>query len=207
MNLKDKVMRTEQGNIIEELEKIIKGRAGGNIRRDGNFVLAAVMIIIREEKGEHYMLFIKRLEKATDLFSGHIAFPGGKVEESDRDTLETAVRETFEETGIDLKKSGRIIGKLDDFNPVNPRANHYVVTPYVAFLHENVPLNPHEREVAEAFWVSLSHLIDERNSETRVLDKQGVKREDLVFYYLNYIIWGMTARILNQFLRLTSHLF
>jgi ADP-ribose pyrophosphatase len=192
---------------IEKLEKIINTRAAVRIKRKGNFTLAAVMMMIREEKDDYSILFIKRFESASDLFSGHMAFPGGKMDKTDRDILETAIRETLEETGVDLKKSGRILGQLDDFNPVNPRANHYIVTPYVAFLGENIELRLNAMEVARALWIPISHLKDEKNSETRILEKYGTKRKDFVFYYENYVIWGMTARILRQFLRLAGYLF
>lgn len=200
-------INTMSHNAIEQLEELLKERVGVRIKRGDNSTLAAVMIIIKEEHDDYSMLFIKRIVNSSDIFSGHMAFPGGKMEETDRDTLETAIRETFEETGIDLNKVGGILGNLDDFNPNNPRAKHYIVTPYIAFVSEEVELQPHEMEVAEALWIPLSHFRDKKNKEVRTADKYGMKVKDFVFYYQDYVIWGMTARIFQQFLRLAGHLF
>jgi 8-oxo-dGTP pyrophosphatase MutT (NUDIX family) len=191
---------------IEELEKIIKERKSIKISRDGDFIPAAVMLILKEERGEYFMLLIKRPESREDLFSGHMAFPGGKMKEGDRTRLDTAIRETFEETGIDLKEKGKILGELDDFNPINPRANHFVVSPYVAFLTEEAEIRPNE-EVAEILWIPLSHLKDEKNLEVRTIEKHGMLVKDYVFNYRDYVIWGMTGRILYGFISLVGHLF
>jgi 8-oxo-dGTP pyrophosphatase MutT (NUDIX family) len=193
-------------NVIEELEKIIKGRKSIKISRDGSFIPASVMVILREEKNGCSMLFIKRREYASDLFSGHMAFPGGKMQKEDESKLETAIRETFEETGIDLKKNGRILGELDDVNPINPMANHYIVTPYVALVGEDTQVKPNE-EVAEFVWIPLSDFKNEKALEARVVEKYGMKLEDFIFRHQDYLIWGMTARILRQFLSLGGHLF
>lgn len=191
---------------IEELERIIKGRKSVKVSRDGDFISASVMVILREERGEYSMLFIKRREYVSDLFSGHMAFPGGKMQKGDGSKLETAIRETLEETGIDLKKNGRILGELDEVNPVNPKANHYIVTPYLALVGEDTRVKPNE-EVAEFVWIPLSDFRNEKILEIKVIEKHGMKLEDFTFRYQNYVIWGMTARILRQFLSLAGHLF
>jgi 8-oxo-dGTP pyrophosphatase MutT (NUDIX family) len=193
-------------NTIEELERIIKGRKSVKITRDYDLISASVMVMLREARDGYSMLFIKRREYISDLFSGHMAFPGGKMQKGDRTKLETAIRETLEETGIDLKKNGRILGELDDASPVNPKANHYIVTPYLALVEEYTRVKPN-KEVAEFVWIHLLDLKDEKTLEIRVIEKYGMKLEDFTFHYQNYVIWGMTARILHQFLSLAGHLF
>jgi 8-oxo-dGTP pyrophosphatase MutT (NUDIX family) len=193
-------------HVIEELERVIKGRKSTKISRDSDFISASVMVILREERDGYSMLFIKRREYVTDLFSGHMAFPGGKMQKGDESKLETAIRETLEETGIDLKKNGRILGELDDVSPVNPKSNHYIVTPYLALVRENTRVKPNE-EVAEFVWIPLSDFRNEKTFEIRVIEKYGIKLEDFTFHYQNYVIWGMTARILRQFLSLVGYLF
>jgi 8-oxo-dGTP pyrophosphatase MutT (NUDIX family) len=164
------------------------------------------MVILREERDRYSMLFIKRREYLSDLFSGHMAFPGGKMQKGDENKLETAIRETLEETGIDLRKDGRILGELDDVSPVNPRARHYIVTPYVALVGEDIRVKPNE-EVAEFVWIPISNFMDEKTLEIRVIERYGMRLEDFAFHYQKYVIWGMTARILRQFLYLLGHLF
>ena len=191
---------------IEELERIINGRKTVKANREGIFIPASVMLILRPEENGYSLLFIKRPENSADIFSGHIAFPGGKMKEEDGNKLETAIRETFEETGIDLRESGRVIGELDDINPNNPRGHHFIVTPYVAFLIKDSETRPNE-EVAEIIWIPLSHLKDEKNLEVRIVERQKIQVKDFVFYYRDYMIWGMTARVLHKFLSIAGNLF
>ena len=79
-----------------------------------------------------------------------------------KDKLATAIRETIEEIGVDLYTSGRVIGELDDINPNNPRANNYIVTPYMSMLKEEVLIRPNLYEVEAAVWVPMKHLKDEQ---------------------------------------------
>lgn len=191
----------------EELEKLLAGRDPVKLTIDGDFVHAAVMMILKEERNGFSMLFIKRPDSERDAFSGHVAFPGGKMKESDPGKLGTAVRETHEEVGIDIARSGRVIGELDDVNPNNPRANTYIVTPYLSVLEEDVTLRPSAHEVEAVLWVPVSHLKDERNFKLRLRDTGRGVTEDYAYSFEQYIIWGMTGRILRQFLTLTAHLF
>ncbi|MGH7800427.1 MAG: NUDIX hydrolase [Thermodesulfobacteriota bacterium] len=193
-------------NEIEELERIINRRKGVRIKRDYSYIAAAVVAILRKEQNRYSMLFIKRPESQGDPFSGHMAFPGGKMKVEDKSKLETAIRETIEETGIDLNRIGRILGELDDVSPINPRANHYVVTPYIAYLTEDSEIKPND-EVASAIWIPVFHFMNENAFERRVVEKHGKELEEFIYHYQNHVIWGMTARILHQFLSLTGHLF
>ncbi len=191
---------------IEEVERVIRGRTSNKITMDSRFIPAAVMMILKEtENAEYSILFIKRPQNAEDVFAGHMAFPGGKKKGEDQTILDTAIRETLEETGIDISKYGRILGELDDFNPVNPKANHYVVTPFVSLLMKDTEIKPNE-EVDEAVWIPLSHLKDEKSLEIRILDRHMMQVKDYVFHYKDYVIWGMTGRILHKFLSLVGHL-
>jgi 8-oxo-dGTP pyrophosphatase MutT (NUDIX family) len=196
-----------QKNTVIELEELLRSRAPLKITGDGDFVHAAVMMILGESPGGISMLFIKRPESDIDAFSGHMAFPGGKMKEGDKDKLDTAIRETYEEVGVDLYKSGLVIGELDDINPNNPRARNYIVTPYVSMLKEEVLIKPNLYEVESAVWVPMKHLKDERNFKTRFRERNGKMVEDYVYSYGQYIIWGMTGRILRRFLSITAHLF
>jgi len=192
---------------IEKLEKLLAARYPHKLTVEGDFVHAAVMMILKEEPEGSSMLFIKRPDNDSDPFSGHVAFPGGKMKGEDSDKLETAVRETREEIGIDITHSGRVLGELDDVNPNNPRARTYIVTPYVSILKEEVTFTPCDQEVEEVLWVPVYHLMDKKNFKLRLRERDGVLREDYAYMYERYIIWGMTGRILRQFFTLTEHLF
>lgn len=196
-----------QNNTVNELEELLRFRNPVKITGDGDFVHAAVMMILGGSPDGLSMLFIKRPESDIDAFSGHMAFPGGKMKEGDKDKLDAAIRETYEEVGVDLYTSGRVIGELDDINPNNPRAINYIVTPYLSMLKEEVLIRPNLYEVEAAVWVPMKHLKDERNFKVRFRERNGKLVEDYVYSFEQYIIWGMTGRILHRFLSFSSHLF
>ena len=161
--------------------------------------LASVLIILEKRNGELGIYFIKRSEYPDDKFSGQIAFPGGKRKKQDETLLDTAVRETEEEIGIDVKKCGEIIGELNFVNPYTKSVRHYIVKPYVAVLTEKVKIAKNF-EVEDVFWIPVSHLKDKKNRDIRIRERDGEKINDYVFSYKKYIIWGMTGRIVHQFL-------
>ncbi|MEM4408937.1 MAG: CoA pyrophosphatase [Candidatus Caldarchaeum sp.] len=193
-------------HFVNELGRIIGSRSPVRMGEREGFLRAAVMMVLKLGGQGYEILFIRRPLDKRDAFSGHIAFPGGKYIDADGDTLTTALRETLEETGLDIRTHGCVLGSLDDVNPVTPGVNHYVVTPYVTFL-----CRPHELktngEVEEVIWIPISHLKDERNFEARWVEKRGRMALDYVYRYGNIEIWGMTGRILHQFLSLAGHLF
>ena len=196
-----------QKSTIDRLERLLRSRTPMKITHEGDFVHAAVMMILSEGLEGLSMLFIKRPESDIDAFSGHMAFPGGKMKEGDEGKLATAMRETMEEIGVDLYRCGRVIGELDDINPNNPRANNYIVTPYISMLKEEVSIVPNLCEVEAAVWIPVKHLKDERNFAVRWRERNGILVEDYVYSFDKYIIWGMTGRILHMFLSFSSHLF
>ncbi len=191
----------------ENLKKILSDRNANEIFREGDFVHASVMMILKESEQDYSLLFIKRSASDRDPFSGHMAFPGGRRESADKSKLETAIRETYEEVGININSSGRILGSLDDVNPNNPRARNYIVTPYLSVLNEEVVLRPDINEVEKTVWVPMRHLVDDGNLEVRIRERDGIEVKDYAYQYEQYLIWGMTGRILHQFLLFSAHLF
>lgn len=191
----------------ENLKKLLSSRDVNEIFREGEFVHASVMMILKESGQGYSLLFIKRPESERDPFSGHMAFPGGRMESADNSKLETAIRETYEEVGININSSGRILGSLDDVNPNNPRARNFIVTPYLSVLNEEVVIKPDSNEVERTLWVPMHHLVDDRNLEVRIVERGGREVKDYAYQYEQYLIWGMTGRILHQFLSFSAHLF
>lgn len=164
---------------------------------------AAVALILRDGRDGAELLAIHRSEREGDPWSGHIAFPGGRCQPEDPDLYATASRETFEEVGIDLRRVGEPIGQLDDLQAVGRgRRLDLVISPYVCRLTAPVTpvLNPHE--VQTALWVPLTalHLPDAKVTHRYELDGLVTRHE--AFLYEDYIIWGLTYRILRQFLDL-----
>lgn len=195
---------------IKELETILSARESRGIIKSGDVIYSAVMLILSRDRSGYddgfKMLFIKRPDAEGDTFAGHMAFPGGKCEETDSSRLNTALRETQEEVGLDLRSKGRILGSLDDVNPITPSVNMYVVTPFVSQLLVEAELRTNG-EVAETLWIPVSHLKDPAWREQNPIERNGIQLTDYVFMYEGHKIWGLTGRIVNQFLDLAGHLF
>jgi 8-oxo-dGTP pyrophosphatase MutT (NUDIX family) len=165
---------------------------------------AAVALIFRLGKGDALeLLFIKRADYEGDPWSGQIAFPGGRVEAGDASLAETAIRETREETGIDLAREGMIIGTLDDLRPQSIRLPAIVVRPYLALLDRDEPLRL-SNEVALAFWLPFAALARTESWHEDTVFARGIQINARVFRHEQHIIWGMTERILAQLLALLA---
>ena len=163
---------------------------------------AAVALIIRAgESGAPELLFIKRSEYPADPWSGQVAFPGGREEAGDPTLTDTAIRETREETGIDLVRDGTMIGTLDDLRPQTVRLPAVIVRPYVVLLNRFEPLLLSD-EVAMAFWVPLEAFKDARSWRETPVQARGIQINSRAFHHAGHIIWGMTERILAQLLAL-----
>ncbi len=145
------------------------------------------------------LLFIRRAEHAEDPWSGQVAFPGGRHERGDESLQGTAVRETWEETGIDLAADGAVLGPLDDVRPNTKLLPRVVVRPFVAAVAADVAVTG-SGEVAEAFWVPLDALREESGwGETEVM-AGGIARRVRAFQHGDNIVWGMTERVVSQLL-------
>lgn len=184
---------------IARLEAELRSRRPAEVQ-DAVARRAAVAILIRcGERDEPEVFFIQRAEYEGDPWSGHIAFPGGREEPGDESLFETAIRETFEETGIDLTDRSELVGTLDDLRPRNVRLPAVVVRPFV-FLVSDVADPVLSSEVAGAFWVPLSILLDRsvwRDARVKAGDAE-ISR--FAFHHEGYVVWGMTEKILSGLL-------
>jgi 8-oxo-dGTP pyrophosphatase MutT (NUDIX family) len=163
---------------------------------------AAVALIFRlGENDVLELLFIKRAEYEGDPWSGQIAFPGGRAEERDKSLAETAIRETREETGIDLAREGMIVGRLDDLRPRAVRLPAIMVRPFVALLDGREPLVL-SGEVALSFWLPFTELARNDSWADGMVRAGGVQISARVFKHDEHVVWGMTERILTQLLAL-----
>jgi 8-oxo-dGTP pyrophosphatase MutT (NUDIX family) len=163
---------------------------------------AAVALIFRLGQDDALeLLFIKRADYEGDPWSGQIAFPGGRVEAGDASLAETAIRETREETGIDLAREGVVIGALDDLRPRAIRLPAIVVRPYVALLDRNEPLVL-SQEVALSFWMPFAAMARTESWHEDTVFARGIQINARVFRHEGHVVWGMTERILTQLLTL-----
>lgn len=128
--------------------------------------------------------------------AGQIAFPGGKQDEEDKDLVETALRESHEEIGINREKSYSI-GKLSTvYIPVS----NFLVHPFV-FVHENRPkLIPNIQEVNQVLEVKISEILNSGSiNKADIQLENGIKLKNTpCFLIQNKIVWGATSIILNE---------
>jgi len=164
--------------------------------------LAAVSAVLRVVDGEPELLFIKRAELERDPWSGHMAFPGGRLESGDASLEVTAVRETLEELALDLTQ-GQMLGRLDDLAPRNRSLPPIIIRPFVAIVDPDVTFTPSE-EVAATFWVPLAQLQHESSKAEYVVEINGHRATFPAFRVEQHIVWGLTERIVRQLLALVS---
>ena len=187
---------------IAQLRSSLAARRAVEAEDEAGVRRAAVALIFRAgEDGSPELLFIKRAEYPGDPWSGQIAFPGGREESGDSSLQETAMRETREETGVDLAHEGMVIGVLDDLRPRRVRLPAVVVRPYVAVVQRDEALEL-SSEVALAFWIPFGQLAEKESWREDTVSARGVQINARVFRHDDHVIWGMTERILAQLLEL-----
>jgi 8-oxo-dGTP pyrophosphatase MutT (NUDIX family) len=166
---------------------------------------AAVALLLRSHE-ELELLLIKRAEHETDPWSGHMALPGGRRDDTDEDLLHTAMRETAEEVGITTTRDLQYLGALDEVSPRNPQLPPLIIAPFVfAVPPETTPVID-AREVEAAIWVPVSALRDQGAASEILISLEGGSRAFPSLRYGEYVIWGLTHRILTQFLEITKDL-
>lgn len=173
-----------------ELESLInKLNNYNNVK--GTVGLDASVCVLFNDKLE--LILEKRVKNEKDPWSGQVSFPGGHFESSDIYIINTAIRELKEETGIEGVK---VLGGLDIHHPRNmPKLNVY---PFVCYINEFKNLKPQKSEIEYLFTPNIKDL----KMESGILNINNEKINERYFIYKNDIIWGMTARIIENLLKL-----
>ncbi len=186
---------------ILRLEAVLAGHRARGLPREPESREAAVALLLRPRQRLE-LLLIKRAEVAGDPWSGHMALPGGRRDLRDPDLHATAVRETEEETGIGAPLHP--LGALDEVAPGSRRLPPLVIAPFVFGVPADVVASPDPREVEAALWVPLDELRAEGAASELVLEIEGMRRTFPSIAYGEHVIWGLTHRILGQFLELAA---
>jgi 8-oxo-dGTP pyrophosphatase MutT (NUDIX family) len=200
MSVTQELDRLAAHPLVVRIMRSLAEHPGRTVELQGEHRRAAILLALRARAdGEPELLMIKRAEAEGDPWSGHIACPGGRMELDDRDLAVTAVRETLEETGVDIARDGRLLGRLDDLSPRTPYLPPIVIRPYLALVRADVEIVP-SAEVAEAFWVPIAALRDVSAWGTGTVVVRGREQRVSVFQHGDYVVWGLTERVLRQFL-------
>jgi len=158
---------------------------------------AAVLIPLIDDGKQLHILFTKRALHLRH-HAGQISFPGGKVEHNDKNLIDTATRETFEEIGVSPKLV-EIIGSLHSYHV----SSGFVVKTYIAFIPPNLTYIKDSNEVSEIFQVPLHFFLDSLNHISINVLRENRTQQVHYMPYKHYKIWGATALMIKD---LVSHL-
>ena len=190
-------LTTAVGIRLERLRHVLERRVRRRIDTPAPLVRAGVLIPLVMQGNSIELLFTRRTDTVL-THKGQISFPGGQREDSDVETAETALRESYEEIGLEPSRV-TVLGELDD---VFTAVSSFVITPVVGVVEgdiDNLRLAPDE--VKSLLVVPVETLLDSRvhTTETRNVGEQQYR----IHYYTvgDDIIWGATGRIVYQFLK------
>ena len=155
-----------------------------------NFLEASVLIPILTFKQGLEILLTQRSVNLKN-HPGQISFPGGKKEKFDRSPVETALRETEEEVGLN-RQLVEIIASL----PTHKTATGFIIRPYIGIVSQSFQETLQCDEVDEIFTVPFDHILNEKNFSVQTRKWNGSQRRYYIVPYGPYYIWGATARIL-----------
>ena len=184
---------------LVQLRHVFEGRAASATERTPLLREAAVALVLRPRERLE-LLLIKRAELHGDPWSGHMALPGGRRDPGDADLVATALRETEEEVGVPLVRVGTFVGALDEVAPTTPRLPPIVIAPFVFAVPPDTVANPDPREVQAALWIPIDALRDAGALADMTVTVSTGPLTVPSFVYGEYVIWGLTFRILQQFL-------
>jgi 8-oxo-dGTP diphosphatase len=176
------------GGYIEKLSKVLRPVT------DEQNANAAVALLLKPKNHDLNVLFVKRIENPADPWSGQMAFPGGKHDLKDANLVATVVRETLEETGINLLNRCHFLGVLTALSS-RPRPELKIL-PFVVLLEHEPLIKLSEKELEEFVWISLDKIIRHKGSAKLSFG------EVPAFVVGRIVIWGLTYRALEDFLNI-----
>ena len=155
---------------------------------------AAVALLLRPMNDDFDILVVKRVNSPRDPWSGQMALPGGKRESKDVNLRNTVIRETLEETGIDLEDRCCFLGTIR-----TQCSNHkpeMTVLPFVILLQHDATIRLNEKELEKFAWIPLKELAKHRGTARFSFG------EFPAYVIDDYVIWGVTYRIIEELLRI-----
>jgi 8-oxo-dGTP pyrophosphatase MutT (NUDIX family) len=173
---------------LSELKTILSTPINPNVQTNGKYRLASVLVIIY---GDDPFVIMTKKPQDMKFHAGEISFPGGKLDVSDSDLLETALRETSEEIGLTITRD-QVVGQLE---PVVTLNSGFLILPFVSIV-DKIPSLSANCEVEKIFRIPLESFLKTGTQDPD--PTHNIIQEMYVFEYQNQIVWGASARILKQ---------
>ncbi len=171
----------------------------GNTAPNANTRQSAVLILLFPNGNDINTLLIKR-PIYDGPHSGQISFPGGKFDEADSDIQATALRETFEEVGVNPTDIN-IIGQLTQlYIPVS----NMMVHPFVGVINFKPEFNPNTEEVERIIYAPIKQLTNSKNRSVKVITSHQKLITAPYFNISKEFVWGATAMILAEFVEIIN---
>jgi len=187
---------------LTDITQALAARKPTVLATEGKRQAGVAMVLCDAPEGPR-VLFIERARREGDPWSGHMAFPGGRVDPADADARAAAERETHEEVGLPLE-GARYLGRLDD-RQGNPATHAALVISAFVYAVQDPPVLVPNYEVETAFWFPVRELLEPR----RHVPYPG--RQDLEFPGIlvgepdRHIVWGLTYSFLEVFFSLVGN--
>jgi 8-oxo-dGTP pyrophosphatase MutT (NUDIX family) len=191
------LIKAPVASTLEQLRARLAKQPPRRLEAPPPLLRAAVLIPVLRNEEQLEVLFTRRTDTVL-THKGQISFPGGQREASDNSMMETALRETYEEIGLEAA-SVSVLGELDD---MFTWVSGYVVTPVVGLIAEPMPpLSLAPSEVKSVFTVRVDRLLDNSVHTTETRQTDGRPYQIHFFRVGDDVIWGATGFILHQFLQ------
>ena len=163
---------------------------GDSDHRSGSTLTPAAVLIAITDRAEPGLILTQRPETMR-RHAGQVAFPGGRVDPGDTDAIDAALREADEEVAL-ARDAVTVIDTLHPYRTITG----FEITPVVAIIPPDLPLVPHDREVAAVFEVPLSFVLDPANRTAERVIYEGRERQYFEIIWGERRIWGATAAML-----------
>ena len=179
----------------ELIKRALASRTTNRVAGDG-LTPAAVMVLLYPKDGDHWVLLNKRSQEV-EHHKGEISFPGGRTDPEDGGALDTALRETEEEMGI-RRDDITLLGEMDE---VTTRSQ-YRVSVFAGTIVHPYDFRPSADEIAEIVEFPVSALLDATSVRFETHWQADGANTVHSYAYGKHLVFGATARILQQFLQL-----
>jgi 8-oxo-dGTP pyrophosphatase MutT (NUDIX family) len=173
------------------------------------FIRSSVAIVLADNHSvdKINMLMIRRAIRKGDPWSGDMGFPGGRSSiKKDKNIYKTAIRELYEETGVEIKDGLENIGRLSELlTKAHEKMAPMIITPFVFKINKTPDLKKNY-EVEELIWIPLSYFFNQQNRATMEVRKGKFKWSFPSYTYNRKCIWGLSLSMIDELRDINDHI-